>query len=81
MIGTQTPTKELGGWVVSLQPDYLEALQAAFPALLAGQGGQAFPAPLSFNNANPDLFSPGKEQDARRTLDEVLAGFISTGVK
>ena len=81
MIGTQTPSKELGGWVVSLQPDYLEALQTAFPALLAGQGGQVFPAPLSFNNANPDLFTPGKEQDARRTLDDVLAGFISTGVK
>lgn len=81
MIGTQTPTKELSGWVVSLQPDYIEALQSAFPALLAGQGGQAFPAPLSFNNANPDLFSPGKEQDARRTLDDVLAGFVSTGVK
>lgn len=81
MIGTQIPSKPVSGWVVSLRPDYVEALKAAFPALLAGQGGQVFPAPLSFNNANPDLLSPGKQRDAHQTLDDVLAGFISTGVK
>jgi hypothetical protein len=81
MIGTQTPTKDIPGWVVTLQPNYLEAMKAAFPDLLAGQGGKAFPAPLSFNNANPDLFGVGKQNDARKVLDDLLAGFISDGVK
>ncbi len=81
MIGTQTPTKKVNGWVVTLQPDYLEALKTAFPELAAGQGGRAFPAPLSFTDANPELFSPGKQMDARRVLDELLRGYIDTGVE
>lgn len=81
MIGTQAPTQDIPGWVVTLQANYLEAMKAAFPDLIAGQGGKVFPAPLSFTNANPDLFSPGKQQNARRVLDDLLAGFISDGVK
>jgi len=81
MIGTQAPTKDIPGWVVTLQPNYLEAMKAAFPDLSAGQGGKAFPAPLSFTNANPDLFSPGKQLNAHKVLDDLMAGFISDGVK
>ena len=81
IIGTQAPSKDIPGWVVTLQPNYLEAMVAAFPDLLAGKGGKAFPAPLSFNNANPDLFSVGKQNNARKVLDDLLAGFISDGVK
>lgn len=78
MIGTQTPTKAVSGWVVTLQPNYLEAMKAAFPELAAGQGGKAFPAPLSFNDANTDLFGLGKQNNARQVLDNLLQGFIST---
>ena len=42
MVGTQSPGKAVTGWVVTLQPNYLEALKAAFPDLVAGQGGRAF---------------------------------------
>ena len=81
MIGTQSPSTSVSGWVVTLQPNYLEAMKAAFPELVAGQGGKAFPAPLSFDNANPDLFSVGKQNNARQVLNDLLSGFISTGVK
>jgi hypothetical protein len=81
IIGTQTPTKDIPGWVVTLQPNYLEAMKAAFPDLLAGQGGKAFPAPLSFTNANPNLFGPGKQNNAQKVLNDLLAGFISNNVK
>jgi hypothetical protein len=81
MIGTQTPAKTVSGWAVTLQPNYLEAMKAAFPDLVAGQGGKAFPAPLSFNDANTDLFSVGKQNNARQVLSDLLGGFISTGVK
>jgi hypothetical protein len=80
VISTQSPAKPLSNWVVTLQPDYLAALKAAWPALAAGQGGQAFPAPLAFTDANPDLFSPGKQRLAQSTLNDLLAGLISTNV-
>lgn len=80
MIGTQTPDKTPSGWVVTLQPNYLEAMKSAFPDLVAGQGGKTFPAPLSFTDANPDLFSAGKQENARKVLSDLLSGYISTGV-
>ncbi len=79
-IGTQTPMEDVNGWVVTLQPNYLEAMKLAFPSLVTGQGGQVFPAPLSFTNANLDLFSPGKQDNAQRVLNDLLNGTISTGV-
>ncbi|GAB4489360.1 MAG: hypothetical protein Fur0016_21690 [Anaerolineales bacterium] len=81
MIGTQSPVKKVNGWVVTLQPDYLEALKSAFPALAAGQGGRVFSAPLSLSDINPELFSPGKQMDARRVLDDLLRGYIDTGAQ
>lgn len=81
MIGTQSPAKKVNGWVVTLQPDYLEALKSAFPELVAGQGGRSFPALLALTDANPELFSPGKQMDARRVLDDLLRGYIDTGAQ
>lgn len=81
MIGTENPSKPVSGWVVTLQPNYLESLKAAFPELVAGSGGKAFPAPLSFNNANSTLFGEGKQLYAREVLNELLLGYISTEVK
>lgn len=80
MIGTQSPLKKVNGWVVTLQPDYLTALKSAFPELAAGRGGRAFPALLDLTDANPELFSPGKQIDTRRVLDDLLRGYIDTGV-
>lgn len=81
MIGTQSPTKTISGWIVTLQPDYLAAAKAAWPDLIAGKGGKAFPAPLSFTDVNSDLFTPGKQELAQKTLDDLLAGLLSTDVK
>lgn len=80
MIGTQTPVKKPGVWVVTLQPDYLAALKTAWPDLVAGKTGQDFPAPLAFTDVNPDLFSPGKQLIAQKVLEDVLAGRIATDV-
>ncbi len=81
MIGTQSPAKNIGGWVVTLQPDYLAAVKAAWPELIAGKGGKAFPAPLSFTDINTDLFTIGKQELAQKTLNDLMAGLISTDVK
>jgi hypothetical protein len=81
IIGTQSPTKAVAGWVVTLQPNYLEAMQAAFPELVAGKGGKAFPAPLSFNDVNSSLFGLGKQNKAHQVLDDLLQDLISTEIK
>lgn len=80
LIGTQSPTKNVSGWVVTLQPDYLAAVKAAWPDLIAGNGGKAFPAPLAFTDVNTDLFTIGKQDLAKKTMDDLLAGLISTDV-
>ena len=81
MIGTQSPTKPVNGWVVTLEPNFLEAMKTAFPDLVAGQGGKEFPAPLSFDDANISLLSIGKQNNARQVLNNLLAGFINTQPK
>lgn len=77
MIGTETPAKNIGGWVVTLQPDYLAALKSAWPDLIAGKGGQNFPAPISFTDVNSELFPAGKQQLAQKTMADLFAGLIS----
>ncbi len=81
MIGTQSPVKSPNGWVVTLQPNYLTALAAAWPDLVAGKGGKVFPAPLAFTDINADLLSIGKQHLAQQTLNDLLSGLISTDVK
>lgn len=79
-LGAFTPEQDYDGWVVSIQPDDVRAIQLAWPDLVAGRGGLTVPAPLVLKNADPDLFGAGKQRLAQEILDDVLAGYISTGV-
>lgn len=76
MIGTKTPHKPLNAWVVTLQPNYLEATISAWPSLLEGKGGQTFPAPLTFTDINEELFSPGKQRLAEEVMRQMFEGYI-----
>jgi hypothetical protein len=67
-------------WVATLTADWSSAVKAAWPGLLAGEGGQELRAPIVIENANPALFSPGRQQYVEETLSELLAGRIDTGV-
>ena len=78
MIGTKSPIKKPGVWVVTLQSDHMAALKTAWPELVAGNGGKDFPAPLALTDVNPDLLSSGKQILVQKVLDDVLAGLIST---
>ena len=78
IIGTKSPTKLPGTWVVTWQANYLDALKKAWPDIVAGKGGVSFPAPLAFTDINPDLFPPGKQLLAQKILDDLLADRIST---
>lgn len=83
--GTQTisvivPGQKPAGWVMAIRPDEVRAIESAWPALLAGNGGQSVPSPLGMAEVDPGLLSPGKQRLVQQVLDDLQSGRISTGV-
>jgi hypothetical protein len=64
-------------WAASLSPDAIGAIQAAWPNLIAGQGGQAIQSPLTLTDVDESLLSPAKQAEAEQVLADLLAGRIS----
>lgn len=64
-------------WAASLSPDTIGAIQATWPNLVNGQGGQTMQSPLTLTNVDPSLFGPGKQAQAEQVLADLLAGRIS----
>ena len=79
VIGSASPARKLGNWVVTIQPNIPQAIQAAWPNLVAGAGGTVVPAPLSLTDVQPDFLTPGKQRLAQEVLDDLQAGLIDTG--
>jgi hypothetical protein len=79
MIGTVTPEQRPAGWVMTIQPDVIKAIQNAWPGLISGQGGVTVQSPLGLGDVDPTLLSPGKQRLVQQTLDDLQAGLISTG--
>lgn len=77
LIGVSAPDPLPAGWVVTLQADVIKAIQAAWPNLVAGQGGVNVSSPLGFADIDPTVLTPGKQQLAEQVLAELLAGRIS----
>jgi hypothetical protein len=78
IIGTKMPEPRPGGWVMTIQPDIIKAIQSAWPNLIAGQGGVNVQSPLGLADVDPTLLSPGRERLAQEVLEKLLAGQIST---
>jgi hypothetical protein len=79
MIGTKTPEQRPAGWVMTIQPDIVKAIQNAWPGLVSGQGGVTIQSPLGLADVDPTLLSPGKQRDVEKVLNDLQAGLISTG--
>lgn len=79
MIGTVTPEQRPAGWVMTIQPDIIKAIQNAWPNLVSGQGGVTVQSPLGLADVDPSLLSPGKQRLVEQTLSDLQAGLISTG--
>lgn len=79
LIGTSMPVPRPGGWVATIRPDTIKAIQTAWPNLVAGQGGINVQSPLGLADVDPDLLTPGRLRLAQETLDSLLAGRILTG--
>jgi len=77
MIGTQTPEQLPAGWVMTIQPDIVKAIQVAWPQLLSGQGGVAVQSPLGLSDIDPSLLSPGKQRLVEKMLADLQSGFVT----
>jgi hypothetical protein len=72
------PQKITGNLVATIQPDVINAIQTAWPQLIAGTGGVNITSPLVLENINAEHLPPGKDQDARDILAQLQAGYIQT---
>ena len=77
MIGTIPPEQIPAGWVMTIRPDVIKAIQNAWSQLVAGQGGVTVQSPLGLSDVDPNILSPGKQFKVQKVLDEVQAGRIS----
>jgi hypothetical protein len=66
--------------VASIRADEMGALRQIWPRLLAGEGGFDLSTPLSLDERNPALVSPGRQRLVDRVLTDLLAGYIDSGV-
>jgi len=76
LIGTSMPDARPGGWVMSVRPDTIKAIQLAWPQLVAGQGGVNVQSPLGIADVDTSVLTLGKLRLAQEVLDGLLAGRI-----
>ena len=79
IIGTVSPEQRPAGWVMTIQPDVIKAIQNAWPQLISGQGGIIVQSPLGLADVDPSLLSEGKQRLVEQTLNDLQSGFINTG--
>ncbi len=79
LIGTVSPASKPAGWVMTIQPDVIKAIQNAWPDLLNGKGGVTVQSPLGLADIDPTLLSPGRQRLVEQTLHGIEAGTISLG--
>jgi hypothetical protein len=78
LFGSTMPETRPGGWVMTVSPDTVKAIQSAWPQLIVGQGGINVQSPLGIADVDPDILTPGKLRLVQETLDALLAGRILT---
>ncbi|GAB4500401.1 MAG: hypothetical protein OHK003_20560 [Anaerolineales bacterium] len=76
LVGTSHPEPRPGGWVMTIAPDTIKAIQTAWPQLIAGQGGQNVQSPLGIEDVDTGILSEAKLRLVRETLDALIAGRI-----
>jgi len=81
MIGGEAPPASVRGqWAATIGSDWLTPVRELWPRLLAGEAGIGVDVPLSIEEINPDLFSPGRQRLVNETLSDLLSNYIDTGV-
>ena len=77
MIGLSVPEQLPAGWVMTIQPDIVKAIQNAWSSLISGQGGLTVQSPLGLSDIDPTLLSPGRLLKVQQMLQDLQAGYVS----
>ena len=81
LIGSGIPPASLqNNWIASIGVDWLSAVQEAWTNWINGEQTGNGTTPLGISNANPNLFSPGRQDLVERILADLTAGYIDSGV-
>jgi hypothetical protein len=81
LIGGVTPAETVkNNWIASVQVDISSAVNELWSRIMDGEPGIEVTAPLVITNRNEMLFSPGRQQHVDKVLDELLNGYIDTGI-
>jgi hypothetical protein len=78
--GDLPPVQVQDRWVVTIQTDLVDTVEQNWEALLSGETGFSMDSPLVLMDINEALFSPGRQKLVDKTMADLLAGFIDTGV-
>ncbi len=75
-IADSSPSPRPASFIMAMQPDVIQAIQSAWPSLIAGQGGTNVKSPLGLTDIDSTLLTPGKQRLVQQTLDGLLDGTI-----
>lgn len=82
LIGTRPPPAGINNhWIATIIGDISTSVRAAWPDLIAGQGGTRWPVSLTVTDVNPDLLSPGRQRLVDNLIADLTSGFIDTGLE
>jgi hypothetical protein len=76
-ITDSSPSPRPASFIMSMQPDVIQAIQAAWPNLITGQGGGNVQSPLGLTDIDETLLTPGKQRLVEQVLQGLLDGSIT----
>lgn len=77
LLGSQPPSPEWSkNWAATVSVDGSPLLDALWPDLVAGKGGQLLTAPVVLSNINPEKLTPGRQALAEQMIADLQAGLI-----
>jgi len=80
-IGSGIPEDPVGyTWVASISPDYLNGIQLAWEAWLAGEVPVVIEPPMTISNVDGETLSPGKLEHIEQVIQDLASGRIEPGV-
>jgi hypothetical protein len=79
--GFAPPAGKSSNWIATLRSGLDESLGAAVNGILQGDEQPAYSTPIVFEHTNEENFSLGRQRLAEKTREDLLLGFISTGVE
>lgn len=71
-----SPVPRPASFVMAMQPDVIQAIRSAWPALITGQGGVNVQSPLGLTDIDETLLTPGKQRLVEQVLQGLLDGTI-----